>query len=87
LDDARSGALAPADFAYVRAGFFPRRTRAIQEQLQALGPTRRLVLVDRVERGDDRIFTYDVTFADRTMLYIVGLAPDNRNSVFQIEGK
>ena len=87
LDDARSGVLKPSDFAYVSAGFFPDRARIIEEQLRTLGGTQRLALVERVERGDDRIFTYEVTFASQTMHYRVGLAPDNRVSAFELRPK
>lgn len=87
LDDARSGGLAPAEFAYVRAGFFPGRAKALQEQLRTLGPSQKLDLVERTEKGDDRIFTYEVAFASRVMYFSVGLAPDNRLSLFQLREK
>ena len=87
LDEARAGTLVPSEFAYVRAGFFPDGAKSIQEQLRARGPSQRLVLVQRMEKGDDRIFVYEVAFADRTMYYTVALAPDDRVSLFQLRKK
>ena len=87
LDDARVGVLVPAEFAYVRAGFFPDITNAYQERLRALGPSGRLVLVERTELGDDRVYLYEVTFGDRTMYYRVALAPDGGVSQFQLREK
>lgn len=87
LDDARSGKLDPAEFAYMRAGFFPGAAKAIQEQLRNLGSVQKLVLVERVEKGDDRFFTYEVEFANRVMYCTVGLAPDDRVSQFQLRAK
>jgi CubicO group peptidase (beta-lactamase class C family) len=87
LDDARAGALVPAEFAYVRAGFFPDVASAYQERLRALGRSGRMVLVERTELGDDRVYLYEVTFGDRTMYYKVALAPDGRVSQFQLREK
>jgi len=87
LDSVRSDGLKPAEYAYARAGFFPVRAQAIQDQLRRLGPAQKLVLVERVERGDDRIFTYEVAFGSSVMYYTVGLAPDDRVSLFQLRAK
>jgi CubicO group peptidase (beta-lactamase class C family) len=87
LDSARSGELRPADFAYVRAGFFPARARQIQAELSKLGPARKLVLVERIERGDDRVFTYEAIFETKVMYYTVALAPDDRIALFDLREK
>jgi CubicO group peptidase (beta-lactamase class C family) len=87
LEKAREGTLAPADFAYARAGFFPDRVKAYQEKLRALGPAGRLVLLQRVTRGDDRLYTYEVPFGTRTYRFVVGLAPDDRVSSFRLREK
>ncbi|MBI3946076.1 MAG: beta-lactamase family protein [Armatimonadetes bacterium] len=87
LEDARAGRLDPAEFGHLRAGFFPGGARALQEQIRALGPSQAPVLVERVEKGDDRIYTYEVAFAARAMRYMVGLAPDDQVSLFQLRGK
>ncbi len=85
LDAARQGALRPAEFAYMRAGFFPDGAKAVQQRLQSLGSPGRLVLVRRIERGDDRLYTYQVAFGQRTIHYRVGLAPDDRISSFGLD--
>ncbi|MCY1073857.1 serine hydrolase domain-containing protein [Archangium lansingense] len=78
LEKVRSGALTPADFAYLRKGFFPEGAKAYQEMLSTLEPAGKLVLVQRRTLGDDRLYTYEVPFGTRTFLYSVGLAPDER---------
>jgi CubicO group peptidase (beta-lactamase class C family) len=87
LEKAREGTLAPADFAYARTGFFPNRVKMYQERLSTLGPAGRLVLVQRVTRGDDRIYTYEVPFGTKAFLFTVGLAPDERASAFSLRPK
>lgn len=87
LDDARAGTLVAADFAYMRAGFFPDGAKRIQEQLRTLGPAQSMALVSKTEVGDDRIFTYEVAFGSRTMNYKVALAPDAKVSQFQLVQK
>jgi CubicO group peptidase (beta-lactamase class C family) len=82
LEKARAGTLAPTDFAYVRAGFFPDIAKMYQERLRELGPAGQLVLVERVTRGDDRVYTYRVDFGTQGFLFGVGLAPDDRLSSF-----
>ena len=71
----------------MRAGFFPDGAKAYQERLRELGPPQRLVLVRRTDLGDDRVYTYEIAFAGRTMLYTVALAPDDRISQFQLREK
>jgi hypothetical protein len=84
LDKARARTLAPSEFAYVRAGFFPNGAKRIQERLLPLGPAQRMILVERKELGDDRVYTYEVGFGDRTMVYTAALAPDGRLTQFRI---
>jgi CubicO group peptidase (beta-lactamase class C family) len=87
LEKAREGTLTPADFAYARAGFFPDRMKVYQEKLRALGPAGPPVLVERITRGDDRVYTYDVPFGAKTYLFTVALAPDDRLSSFGLRPK
>ncbi|MDA0706450.1 MAG: serine hydrolase [Proteobacteria bacterium] len=87
LDDARAGKLVPSEFAYVLAGFFPDGAKYYQEQLSSLGPVKRMVLVQRIEEGDDRVFEYEVDFSGHTMYYRVALAPDDRVSQFGLRPK
>jgi CubicO group peptidase (beta-lactamase class C family) len=84
LDAAAKGTLSPADFAYVRAGFFPGAARRIQDLLSPLGRPARLDLLERITLGDDQVSTYEVTFADRVLIVRLGLAPDGRVSAFQV---
>jgi N-acyl-D-aspartate/D-glutamate deacylase len=87
LDAAREGKLTPAEFAYVRAGFFPDAAKFYETQLKTLGPQQRMVLLERRELGDDRVYLYDVTFASGSRLVRVGLAPDDRVSSFSVRAR
>ncbi len=84
LDDARAGTLAPTDFGYMHAGFFPEGATAMQERLRTLGPVQTIALVSKAELGDDRTFTYEVTFDGRTMYYKVAFAPNDKVSQFRL---
>jgi len=84
LDAAREGKLTPAEFAYVRAGFFPDAAKFYETQLKTLGAQQKMVLLRRRELGDDRVYLYDVTFASGSRLVQVGLAPDDRVSSFAV---
>jgi N-acyl-D-amino-acid deacylase len=87
LDTIRDGKLTPADFAYVRAGFFPSAANFYSERLKRLGKPSKTILVDRKEVGDDRIYLYELTFGDRVFYTRLGLAPDERVSSFSIYEK
>jgi hypothetical protein len=87
LEQVRNGTLTPADFAYVRKGFFPEGAKAYQELLSTLGPAGKLVLVQRRTAGDDRVYTYEVPFGTKTLLYMVGLAPDDRLTLLAMRPK
>ncbi|HJU75532.1 MAG TPA: serine hydrolase [Gemmatimonadaceae bacterium] len=84
LDAARDGKLTPADFAYVRAGFFPATAKYYEELLKRLGKPARTQLVERREVGDDRVYRYELTFGDRVYMVSLGLAPDNRVAQFAL---
>jgi CubicO group peptidase (beta-lactamase class C family) len=84
LEKVRSGNLAPSDFAFVRAGFFPNRANAYRIALEKLGAPMRMQLLERIERGDDRLYLYQLTFAVEKRYLRVGLAPDDKVSVFSI---
>ncbi|MFP2928977.1 serine hydrolase domain-containing protein [Pyxidicoccus sp. 3LG] len=86
LGKLREGTLAPTDFAYARPGFFPDVVKMYQEQLRALGPNGRLVLAERTTMGDDRVYTYLVTFGDKKYRFDVALAPDERVTFFGMRG-
>ena len=83
LASVAAGRLAPADFAYVRAGFFPEGAKYYQEMLAAAGTPEKLTLLDRHELGDDRIYTYEAAYPSSKRFQVtVGLAPDGKISNF-----
>jgi N-acyl-D-amino-acid deacylase len=84
LDTIREGKLTPDELAYVRAGFFPDAAELYRKQLQTLGPQQKLVLLDRRELGDDRVYTYEVAFANGSRYVRVALAPDDKVASFSM---
>jgi hypothetical protein len=84
IEALREGKLTPADFAYVRAGFFPSAAESYRRTLARIGAPSRAVLMERRELGDDRIYTYELTFGEGTMLARIGLAPDGKVSQFSL---
>ena len=84
---AKEGQLSAADFAYVRAGFFPAIAKAYQEQLLALGAIQQVSLLDRKVLGDDRVYTYELSYATESQIVRIGLAPDGKLSLFSIRPK
>jgi CubicO group peptidase (beta-lactamase class C family) len=87
LNALRDGKLTPADFAYVRAGFFPQAAKRYETMLKQLGIPSRMVLVERREVGDDRVYLYELTFDERVYYARFGLAPDSRVSQFSLRLK
>ena len=83
----RDGGLAPTDFAYVRNGFFPAVAKRYQEQLLKLGTVQQALLVQRKVLGDDRIYTYELRYATESLIVTLGLAPDDKVSLFTIRPK
>jgi CubicO group peptidase (beta-lactamase class C family) len=87
LAQARDGRLTPADFAYLRAGFFPDVAKAYQERLSKLGAAQQVSLLARRDLGDDRIHTYELRYATATLIVTMGIAPDGKLSQFRIASK
>ena len=87
LDITREGKLTPAEFAYVRAGFFPGAAKAYEDLLKRIGKPTKATLVQRTEIGDDRIHVYELAFPTGTFIARLGLAPDGRVSVFSMGPK
>ena len=81
----RDGRLSPNDFAYVRAGFFPEAAKAYQEMLSGVGKPDSVTLFDRTELGDDRNYVYEVRYGAKVFRVNLGLAPDDKVSVFSLE--
>ena len=84
---AREGRLSPAEFAYLRAGFFPDVAKAYQERLTKLGAIQRVSLLERKELGDDRVYRYEIGSATESLIVTLGLAPDAKVSLFSIRSK
>jgi CubicO group peptidase (beta-lactamase class C family) len=84
LDATRAGTLSRAEFAYVRAGFFPDAADAYKQELEKLGQPSRTQLLERRELGDDRVYLYQINFASATRYARLGLAPDDRVSEFSL---
>jgi hypothetical protein len=80
----RDGQLSPNDFAYVRAGFFPAAAKAYQEMLAGVGKPDSVTLFERNELGDDRIYLYEVRYGPKVFRVTLGLAPDDKVSVFSL---
>jgi len=87
LEDTREGKISRELFAFVRAGFFPETADRYAELLQPLGVLPPPVLVDRKEIGDDVIYTYWLAFEDRTLSVRLGVAPDQKISLYTIRWK
>jgi len=84
LEQTRTGALHPADFAYVRSGFFPETPQRYAKMLGEAGALRTLELLERIERGDDRVYLYRLGFEDRTLMVRLAIAPDDRLAQFSV---
>jgi CubicO group peptidase (beta-lactamase class C family) len=85
LAAAREERLAPAEFAYARAGFFPDAAKRYAELLRGLGEPRRVDLLERRELGDDRVYRYEVAYdGGRTFRVGLGVAPDGKLSALSI---
>jgi CubicO group peptidase (beta-lactamase class C family) len=87
VDQARRGALSTADFAYVRAGFFPDAAQRYADELRAAGELQRHTLLQREELGDDRVYLYELEFASGTLRLRLALAPDERVAGFSLTRK
>jgi N-acyl-D-amino-acid deacylase len=76
--------LTPAQFAYVRAGFFPAAPRAYAAALKGLGEPTQMVLLSRRQVGDDVVSRYEVAFGDAWFNASVAVAPDKKLAQFSI---
>jgi CubicO group peptidase (beta-lactamase class C family) len=84
LEATRDGRLSPNDFAYVRAGFFPGAANAYKQALAGVGKPDSVTLYERTVLGDDRIYLYDVAYGSRVIRVRLGLAPDDKVSLFSM---
>lgn len=84
LADAAAGTLTPAEFAYVRAGFFPNGVKAYEAMLREAGAVTGLTLLEKRTLGDDAVYTYDAAFEKRTLRLRLAVAPDGKLAAFQL---
>ena len=85
LASAAAGTLDPAQFAYVRAGFFPNAARAYATALRDLGAPTKVTLMTRKQVGDDVISTFVVSYGGGTEFdVLLALAPDGKVAQFGV---
>ena len=84
ITQAAAGTLSPAEFVYVRAGFFPNAVKAYGEMLRDAGAVTGLTLLEDRELGDDRVRTYDVRFERKTLRLRLAVAPDGKLASFAL---
>jgi CubicO group peptidase (beta-lactamase class C family) len=84
---AREGRLSPSEFAYVPSGFFPEAAKGYQDELSKRGAVRQVLLLERKVLGDDRVYTYELEYATESLIVTLGLAPDDKISLFGIRPK
>jgi CubicO group peptidase (beta-lactamase class C family) len=84
VEAARSGRLTPAEFAYVRVGFFPRGAEHVAQLLKDAGSLKAITLLESKELGDDRVYTYDLAFEKQVLRLQLAIAPDGRIATFNL---
>ncbi len=82
LAKTRAGKLAPEGFSFLRAGYFPKVPETYQKLLAPLGEPEWLLLIRRLERGDDHAFRCRVVFKDKAFEADLQIAPDGKVSGF-----
>lgn len=87
LEDTRAERLSPEQFAYMRAGTLSYKAEKYAGLLKDVDSLVHPVLVERKILGDDVVNTYELTYADRTLMVILGLAPDKRISEYIVGWK
>ena len=81
------GSIKPADFAYVRAGFFPGAGEHYTKLVKEAGKLERVVIMNRFALGDDRISEYELHFEKGVYQARMGVAADGRISMFGMRKK
>ena len=79
--------LQAADFAYVRAGFFPGGANHYAGMVKSAGALKNVALLERRTLGDDVISTYEAHFDKGVYISTLGVAPDGRLSSFSMRVK
>jgi hypothetical protein len=60
------------------AGFFRAALAGLETMLKDLGLPLTMSLLERAERGDDRVYTYDAAYASKALRVVLALAPDGK---------
>ena len=79
--------LSPGELAYVGSAFFPAVAKEYEARLNALGTPREIVQVERKVLGDDRSATFEVRYPGTIMIATIGIAPDDKVSIFTLQAK
>lgn len=84
IEFARTGKLTPEEFGYVRVGFFPRATERFAQLLKQAGALKSMALLESRDLGDDRVYTYDLSFEKQVLRLRLAIAPDNKVAAFDL---
>ena len=84
VDAARDGRLTPEEFAYVRVGFFPRGAERVARLLKEAGALKSMTLLESRDLGDDRVYTYDLSFEKQVLRLRLSIAPDGKIAAFDL---
>jgi CubicO group peptidase (beta-lactamase class C family) len=87
LEDARSGGIGLDQFAHAPAERVEQLAAEHQQTLKGLGPMHSIALVKRRELGDDRIYSYELKFAERPYLLRLCLTPQDKICSFDLYPK
>jgi CubicO group peptidase (beta-lactamase class C family) len=82
LAEAAAGTLQPAEFAYVRAGFFPNAVRAYGDALKQAGVLQSVSLLQKRALGDDTVYLYELGYTNTPMRLRLAVAPDGKLAAF-----
>ena len=75
-----------ADFvAEARARLFPDRIKGLSAQLAKLGQSESFALVERTDRGGQRVYRYRAVFPQRALIYTFHLVDDGKVARLQVE--
>jgi CubicO group peptidase (beta-lactamase class C family) len=84
LERIRAGTLAPEEFAYAYAGYFPDTVARYRTMLEDRAAPEQVELYGRKQLGDDRLYDYVVTWPGASYDVELSLAPDDRLSGLSI---
>lgn len=83
VEETAAGKLSPAECAPT-LDFFPDRAQALRDRVAALGAPLAVQLIERKELGDDIHYRFDVTYAAKTVRFILDVGPDGKFTAFNL---